>query len=265
MAANASTTSSNELAARAYDAIIIGAGFSGLYQLHKLRDELGLNVRLLEKGRGIGGTWYWNRYPGARCDSESYYYCYSFNKEIKQLWEWTERYPEHSEIRKYLNFVADRLDLKRDIQLDTKVTSAAFDEATNTWTVKTEKGETFAAPFLITAVGCLSTANVPKFKGLETFKGKWYHTGAWPHEGVDFTGKRVGQIGTGSTGIQAAPVIAEQAKHLTVFQRTANYSIPARNAPVSAEFRQHIKEHAGEIRVATQETINGMEFKIEPR
>ena len=265
MAAKASTTSSNELAARAYDAIIIGAGFSGLYQLHKLRDELGLNVRLLEKGRGIGGTWYWNRYPGARCDSDSYYYCYSFNKEIEQQWEWTERYPEHSEIRKYLNFVADRLDLKRDIQLDTKVTSATFDEAANTWTVRTDKGETFVAPFLITAVGCLSTANVPKFKGLENFRGRWYHTGAWPHEGVDFTGKRVGQIGTGSTGIQAAPVIAEQAKHLTVFQRTANYSIPARNAPVTFADIKLTRDNYDDVWRRARASTNGHPFTVSER
>jgi cation diffusion facilitator CzcD-associated flavoprotein CzcO len=248
-----------------YDAIVIGAGFSGLYQLHKLRDELGLKVRVLEKGAGIGGTWYWNRYPGARCDSESYYYCYSFNKEIEQEWEWTERYPEHPEIRKYLNFVADKLGLKRDIQLNTKVTSATFDDGANTWTVATENGETFVAPFLITAVGCLSTANVPKFKGLESFKGEWYHTGAWPPEGVDFTGKRVGQIGTGSTGIQAAPAIAEQAKHLTVFQRTANYSIPARNGPVTQEDIKLTRDNYDDIWRRARAGTNGHPFTVSER
>lgn len=247
---------------RSYDAIIIGAGFSGLYQLHKLRDELGLNVRVLEKGGGIGGTWYWNRYPGARCDSESYYYCYSFSKEIEQEWEWTERYPEHWEIRKYLNFVADKLDLKRDVQLDTKVTRARFDDATSRWIVETEGGETFVAPFLITAVGCLSTANLPKLKGLETFAGQWYHTGAWPHEGVDFTGKRVGQIGTGSTGIQAAPVIAAAAQHLTIFQRTANYSVPARNGPLSAEDQRSVKANYPEIWQKARSGTNGHPFEI---
>jgi cation diffusion facilitator CzcD-associated flavoprotein CzcO len=250
---------------RRYDAIVIGAGFSGIYQLHKLRDELGLKVRLLEKGAGIGGTWYWNRYPGARCDSESYYYCYSFNKEIEQGWEWTERYPEHGEIRKYLNFVADKLDLKRDIQLDTKVTSATFDDNANIWTMATENGETFVAPFLITAVGCLSTANVPKFKGLESFKGEWYHTGAWPQEGVDFTGKRVGQIGTGSTGIQAAPVIAEQAQHLTVFQRTANYSIPARNGPVTQEDIKLTRDNYDDIWRRARAGTNGHPFTVSER
>lgn len=255
----------NTSAPRVYDAVIIGAGFSGLYQLHKLRDDLGLNVRVLEKGAGIGGTWYWNRYPGARCDSESYYYCYSFNKEIEQEWEWSERYPEHPEIRKYLNFVADKLDLKRDIQLETEVTSATFDDASNTWTVQTAGGETFQAPFLITAVGCLSTANVPKFKGLESFKGQWYHTGTWPHEGVDFTGKRVGQIGTGSTGIQAIPVIAEEAAHLTVFQRTANYSIPSRNGPISPMEIEDTRKNYDAIWTQARGSTNGHPFTISER
>ncbi|MGA0598236.1 flavin-containing monooxygenase [Enterovirga sp. CN4-39] len=248
-----------------YDAIIVGAGFSGLYQLHKLRDELGLRVRVLEKGDGIGGTWHWNRYPGARCDSESYYYCYSFNKEIEQEWEWTERYPEHPEIRRYLDFVATRLDLKRDIQLSTEVTGARFDKARNLWVVATRSGERFEARFLVTAVGCLSTANVPKIPGLETFAGQWYHTGAWPHEGVDFTGKRVGQIGTGSTGIQAAPVIAEQAGHLTVFQRTANYSIPARNRPMSPEESREIKASYPEIWEKARSATNGHPFDVATR
>ena len=259
------TPSANPSAPREYDAIIIGAGFSGLYQLHKLRDELGLKVRVLEKGAGIGGTWYWNRYPGARCDSESYYYCYSFNKQIEQEWTWSERYPEHPEIRKYLNFVADRLDLKRDIQLGTKVTSATFDDAGNHWTVETEDGESFRAPFLITAVGCLSTANLPKFKGLDSFKGHWYHTGAWPHEGVEFAGKRVGQIGTGSTGIQVAPVIAEQAKHLTVFQRTANYSVPARNRPVMAEEVELTRSRYDDIWRRARAGANGHPFTVSDR
>lgn len=250
--------------AQAYDAIIVGAGFSGLYQLHKLRDELGLNVRVLEKGGEIGGTWYWNRYPGARCDSESYYYCYSFNKEIEQEWEWSERYPEHSEIRRYLNFVADRLDLKRDIQLSTQVTGARFD-ARNLWEIDTGSGERLEARFLVTAVGCLSTANVPKIPGLDTFKGEWYHTGAWPHDGVDFAGKRVGQIGTGSTGIQAAPVIAAEAAHLTVFQRTANYSIPARNRPMSADEIRQIKASYPEIWQKTRSGTNGHPFDVSTR
>ena len=248
-----------------FDAVIIGAGFSGLYQLHKLRDELGLRVKAIEKGSGIGGTWFWNRYPGARCDSESYYYCYSFNKEIEQEWEWSERYPEHPEIRRYLNFVADRLDLRRDVQLETTVTAASFDDATNLWTVHTTGGDVFHATFLITAVGCLSTANVPRFKGLETFKGQWYHTGSWPHEGVDFTGMRVGQIGTGSTGIQAAPVLAEQSRHLTIFQRTANYSVPARNGPISPTELVETRNTYEEVWRLARTGTNGHPFVMSDR
>ncbi|MFO1318625.1 MAG: NAD(P)/FAD-dependent oxidoreductase [Burkholderiales bacterium] len=248
-----------------FDALIIGAGFSGMYQLHCLRDRLGLSVQVLEAGDGVGGTWYWNRYPGARCDSESHSYCYSFSPELLQAWEWSERYPDHAEIRRYLNFVADRLDLKRDIRFGTRVKSAHYDAGTNRWNVTTEDGEPLSATFLVTAVGCLSTANVPDIPGLATFGGQWYHTGLWPHEGVDFTGKRVGQIGTGSTGIQAAPVIAETAAHLTVFQRTANYSVPAHNAPLTPAFKRYVKEHFDEIKRVMHSTTNGHPFPIEDR
>jgi cation diffusion facilitator CzcD-associated flavoprotein CzcO len=247
------------------DALIVGAGFSGLYQLHCLRDRLGLKVQVVEAGSGIGGTWFWNRYPGARCDSESHSYCYTFSDELYRAWEWSERYPGHEEIRRYLNFVADRLDLRRDIRLDTRVTAAAYDQAANLWRVTTANGETLSAKFLITAVGCLSTANVPKFPGLDGFAGQWFHTGEWPHEGVDFSGKRVGLIGTGSTGIQAAPVIAETAAHLTVFQRTANYSVPAQNAPLSEAFRRDIKQQRSEVRATTHVANNGHSFLIEDR
>ena len=247
------------------DALVIGAGFAGLYQLLCLRDRLGLSVQALEAGGGVGGTWYWNRYPGARCDSESHVYWYTFSPELMREWEWSERYPGQVEILRYLNFVADRFDLKRDIRFNTRVVAASYDEQANRWQVRTEDDETYVVKFLITAVGCLSTANVPDFPGLDDFAGDWYHTGQWPHEGVDFTGKRVGMIGTGSTGIQAAPVIAASAKHLTVFQRTANYSVPARNAPLTAEFRRYIKEHTSDIRTFTHETINGMAFRIEER
>jgi cation diffusion facilitator CzcD-associated flavoprotein CzcO len=222
-------------------------------------------VRVLETADDIGGTWYWNRYPGARCDSESYYYSYSFSPEIEQEWEWTERYPEHPEIRRYFDFVADRLDLRRDVQLSTEVAGARFDEARNLWVIETKAGERFEARFFVAAVGCLSTANVPKIPGLETFAGEWYHTGAWPHQGVDFTGKRVGQIGTGSTGIQAAPVIAEQAAHLTVFQRTANYSIPARNRPMSADEIREIKASYSEIWQKARSATNGHPFDVPTR
>ncbi len=247
------------------DAVIIGAGFSGLYQLHCLRDRLGLSALVLEAGDGVGGTWYWNRYPGARCDSESHSYCYTFSKELLEEWEWTERYPEQPEIMRYLNHVADRFDLKRDIRFGTRVTAARFDEAANRWTVETEAGERLTATYLITAVGCLSSANLPRIPGIESFAGAWYHTGQWPHGGVDFTGKRVGQIGTGSTGIQAVPVIARQAKHLTVFQRTANYSIPAHNAPLTPEFKRWVKENHPEVRRVMHSTPNGHPFVIEDR
>ena len=247
------------------DALVIGAGFAGLYQLLCLRDRLGLSVQAVEQGDGVGGTWYWNRYPGARCDSESHVYWYTFSPELMREWEWSERYPGQAEILRYLNFVADKFDLKKDIRFNTRVVAAHYDEAANRWRVRTERGDSYVVKFLVTAVGCLSTANVPKFPGLEGFAGDWYHTGQWPHDGVDFTGKRVGMIGTGSTGIQAAPVIAAQAKHLTVFQRTANYSVPARNIPLSADFKQYVKEHAGDIRAVTHETLNGMGFRIEDR
>ena len=201
-------------------------------------------MQALEAGGGVGGTWYWNRYPGARCDSESHVYWYTFSPELMREWEWSERYPGQAEILRYLNFVADRFDLKRDIRFNTRVVAAPYDEQANRWQVRTEERRDLCRKFLITAVGCLSTANVPNFPGLDDFAGDWYHTGQWPHEGVDFTGKRVGMIGTGSTGIQAAPVIAASAKHLTVFQRTANYSVPARNVPLTPEFRRYIKENA---------------------
>ena len=247
------------------DAVIVGAGFSGLYQLYSLRDRLGLSVQVLEAADNVGGTWYWNRYPGARCDSESHTYCYTFSEELLRDWEWTERYPEQREILRYLNHVADRFDLRRSIRFRTRVTSARYDAAANLWRVTTEHGEELATKFLITAVGCLSAANVPKIPGIESFAGRWYHTGEWPHEGVDFTGKRVGQIGTGSTGIQSAPVIAETAKHLTVFQRTANYSVPARNTPLAPEFRRYVKEHFDEIRHLMHGNPNGHAFVIEDR
>jgi cation diffusion facilitator CzcD-associated flavoprotein CzcO len=250
---------------RHFDALVIGAGFSGLYQLLCLRDRLGLSVQAFEAGAGVGGTWYWNRYPGARCDSESHSYCYSFSDELIRDWDWSERYPGPPEILRYLNFVADRFDLKRDIRFNTNVTSAHYDNEANLWRVGTQAGEHFTAQFLISAVGCLSTANVPKIPGLDSFGGRWYHTGQWPHDGVDFTGKRVGQIGTGSTGIQSAPVIAETAAHLTVFQRTANYSVPARNAPLNAEFRQWVKQNTDAIRKVMHSTPNGHPFTISDR
>ncbi len=247
------------------DALVIGAGFSGLYQLLCLRDRLGLSVKVLEAAEGVGGTWFWNRYPGARCDSESHSYCYTFSEELVREWEWSERYPGQPEVMRYLNHVADRFDLKRDIRFKTRVTAAHWDEAANAWCVGTETGEQFKARFLISAVGCLSSANIPDIAGLDTFAGRWYHTGQWPHEGVDLRGKRVGLIGTGSTGIQAAPVLAETAAHLTVFQRTPTYSVPARNAPLTEEFKRYVKDNAAQIRKVMLSTPNGHAFTIAER
>ncbi|GAB3694078.1 flavin-containing monooxygenase [Saccharopolyspora tripterygii] len=243
------------------DAIVIGAGFSGLCALHRLRG-LGMSALVLEAGDGVGGTWYWNRYPGARCDSESFYYSFSFDDDLQQEWRWSERYPAQPEVLAYLDHVADRFDLRRDIRLGTAVVSATFDEG---WTVFTEAGERLRARFLISAVGCLSSANVPELPGLDSFAGDWYHTGRWPHEDVDFTGRRVGVVGTGSTGIQAIPVIAEQAAHLTVFQRTPNFSVPARNAPLDEEFQARVRAEYDEIRALQRETSNGHPFQISPR
>ena len=242
--------------AQQLDAVVVGAGFAGLYALHKLRG-LGFSVRVYEAGQGIGGTWYWNRYPGARCDVESMDYSYSFSDELQQEWKWTERYAPQPEILRYINHVADRFDLRRDTQLETRVTAAVFDDATNRWTVETDKGDRVSAQFCIMATGCLSSAQAPKFKGLESLAGKWYHTGHWPHEGVDFTGQRVGVIGTGSSAIQSIPIIAKQAAHLYVFQRTPNYSVPAQNAPLDAEYERRVKASYAEFRQQARESRVG--------
>ncbi len=239
-----------------FDAVVVGAGFAGLYAVYRLR-KMGFTVRVFEAGSGVGGTWFWNRYPGARCDVESYEYSYSFSPELEQEWNWTERYPAQPEILKYINHVADRFDLRRDIQINTRVRSAHFDEAANHWTVKTEKGDIVTAQFVIMATGCLSAPRVPDFKGLKSFKGEWYHTGNWPHHAVDFRGKRVGIIGTGSTGIQSIPVIAAQAKHLHVFQRTPNFSLPARNGPMTEDKARQMKAHYPEVREKARWSGNG--------
>jgi cyclohexanone monooxygenase len=233
-----------------FDAIVIGAGVGGLYAIYRLR-KLGLKVRAFEAAGGVGGTWYWNRYPGCRCDVESMEYSYSFSDELQQEWHWPERYGTQPEILKYINHVADRFDLRRDIEFNTRVKKAAFDSKTSTWTVTTDRGQSATARFCIMATGNLSTPRKPDYPGLDSFKGKWYHTGLWPHEGVDFTGLRVGVIGTGSSGVQSIPIIAKQAKHLYVFQRTANFSLPARNAPLDpAKERAHKAEYPERRRAA---------------
>jgi len=240
-----------------FDAVIVGAGFAGLYQLHRLR-ALGMTAKVIEAGSGVGGTWYWNRYPGARCDVESMQYSYAFSEELQQEWQWPELFSAQPDILKYANHVADKLDLRRDILFDTRVTETRFDETTNTWSIATHLGDHFSAGFMVMATGCLSTARVPDFKGLGTFKGKTYHTGAWPHEGVDFSGLRVGIIGTGSSAIQAIPVIAEQAADLTVFQRTPNFSIPSRNVPMADSYALQWKEKYAQRREEARNTRNGI-------
>ena len=244
---------SHSSAPRLLDVAIVGGGLAGLYAIHRLR-KMGLKIRAYEAGSGIGGTWFWNRYPGARCDVESLEYSYSFDEQLQQDWKWPERYGTQPEILKYINHVADRFDLRRDVQLNTRIKSARFDGKTNEWTLKTEAGEEIRARYVVMAAGNLSTPRVPDFKGIHDFKGKWYHTGLWPHEGVDFSGQRVGVIGTGSSGVQMIPIIAQQAKHLTVFQRTANFSLPARNEPMTPEREGPHKANYAARRAAAMET-----------
>jgi cation diffusion facilitator CzcD-associated flavoprotein CzcO len=242
------------------DAVVIGAGFAGLYMNYRLRDQMGLRVQVFEAGDGVGGTWYWNRYPGARCDSESYIYCYTFDQDLLQEWEWSGKYPEQPEILRYLEHVADRFDLRRNIKFGTRVIGARWDETTNRWTVETDQGDVVTTPYLVTAVGCLSSGQVPNIPGLDSFRGDWYHTGSWPHEGVDFSGKRVGVIGTGSSGIQSIPVIAQQAGHLTVFQRTPQYTVPARHGTVDKAFLDDVKSRYDEIIEKCRWSLGGQPY-----
>ena len=229
------------------DVAIVGAGFAGLYALHKLR-KLGYRVHVFEAGGDIGGTWYWNRYPGARCDIESMQYSYSWDDQLQQDWEWTERFATQPEILRYIHHVADRFDLRRDITLNTRITSAVFDEGEGRWTLTTETGHRIVARFTIMATGVLSAPQVPDLAGLDDFKGAVYHTANWPKDGVDLAGLRVGVFGTGSSAIQAIPEIAKQAAHLHVFQRTPNFSIPARNQPLTPEIIAHWKSNYPDLR-----------------
>ncbi|MFO1084972.1 MAG: NAD(P)/FAD-dependent oxidoreductase [Reyranellaceae bacterium] len=242
-----------------FDAVVVGAGFAGMYMLHRLR-ELGFTVRVYEAGGGVGGTWYWNRYPGARCDVESVQYSFSFSEELDQQWNWSEKYAPQAEILAYADHVADRFDLRRDIRFETRVTSATFDEQAKRWQIETDRGDKVSARFCIMAVGCLSAANRPPFEGIETFEGPIYHTGEWPHEGVDFTGLRVGVIGTGSSAIQSIPIIARQASALTVFQRTATYSVPAWNERLTPEYRDSIKADYPALRAKARARPTGFYF-----
>jgi cyclohexanone monooxygenase len=240
------------MARRSLDVLIVGAGLSGLYLLHMLRQR-GLDVKIVDKAPAIGGTWWWNRYPGLRCDVESMTYSYGWDRELEQEWSWSERYSTCSEILRYIEHVADRHDLMRDIELETEVTAATWDAETARWHVEMSTGAC-AARFVVMATGCLSVPNVVQFDGLDGYTGDWYHTTAWPHEGVDFTGKRVAVVGTGSTAIQVIPVVAEQADRLTVFQRTPNFSIPAWNGPVTPEQEAARRATSGRSRRVTPPT-----------
>ena len=246
------------------DAVIVWAGFGGLYMLHRLRG-LGFSAVVLEAGGGVGGTWYWNRYPGARCDVESIQYSYQFSEELQQDWEWSERYAAQPEILRYAEHVAERFDLYRDIRFDTRVKSARFDEAGRRWAVETDTGDRLAATWCVMATGCLSASNIPAFEGRDSFSGATYHTGHWPHEDVDFSVLRVGVIGTGSSAIQSIPIIAEQAAQLTVFQRTPNYAIPAHNAPWDPEVLRQAKAGYPEMRARAKRTPNGIAFRLNPQ
>ena len=240
-----------------FDAVVIGAGAAGLYMLHRLRG-LGFSVRVFEQGEGVGGTWYWNRYPGARCDVESWDYCFSFSEELEQEWDWSERYPTQAELERYFNYVADRFDLRGDIEFGTRVERARFDEGRNRWIIATSLGATVSARYLVSAAGCLSAVNKPPITGAETFEGERHHTARWPAEGVDVGGKRVGVIGTGSSGVQVIPQVAKRAEHVFVFQRTAQYTVPARNHPLDDDARNEFKGSFGQRQAFKRTTPAGL-------
>jgi cyclohexanone monooxygenase len=249
------------MASNDVDVVIVGAGFAGMYMLHRLRG-MGFTARVLEAGGDVGGTWYWNRYPGARCDVESMQYSYQFSAALQQEWDWSERYAPQPEILRYANHVADRFDLRRDITFNTRVAAARFDEASGRWTVDTDAGQRLTARFCVMATGCLSSPNTPAVPGLDAFAGAVYHTGRWPHEDVDFTGKRVGVIGTGSSAIQSIPIIARQAAQLFVFQRTPNYMVPAHNAPLDPAYRSAVKADYAALRARARHNPGGIDLPI---
>ena len=247
-----------------YDAIVIGAGISGMYQLHRLRG-LGLRARVFEAGGGVGGTWYWNRYPGARFDSESWTYGYSFSDEILREWEWSEHFAAQPETLRYCNFVADKLDLRRDVEFNCRIKAAVYDEAVTQWEIETEDGRRARARFLITAIGPLSTPTMPTIPGIESFRGEAYHTGRWPHEPVSFAGKRVGVIGTGATAVQAITEIAKTVGHLTVFQRTPNWCAPLHNSKIDAATQARIKATYPEIFALCRDSFGCFIHQADPR
>lgn len=244
--------------------IIVGAGFAGLYMLHSAH-QLGLSAKIIEAGDGVGGTWYWNRYPGARCDVPSLEYSFQFDDDLQQEWEWTERYASQPEILSYLNHVTDRFTLREHIQFNTRVLTAVYDENHKHWTIECDSQQSFRAQFCIFATGCLSATNKPQIRNEELFKGSIYHTGQWPHEGVDFSSLNVAVIGTGSSAIQAIPIIAQQASSLTVFQRTAGYTVPAHNRPMSNEEQNKIKANYAQLRQSASQQFSGNELFSNPR
>jgi len=264
LAASRQQTSSNAAPVPDYDAIIIGAGMSGLYQLYRLR-ELGMKVRVFEAGTNIGGTWYWNRYPGARFDSESYSYGYSFSKELLAEWEWSEHFAGQPETLRYLNYVADKFDLRRDIQFKSRVVAAIYQVETRSWSITLEHGSSFTARFLITAIGPLSTPTLPRIEGRDSFEGKSFHTARWPKEPVDFAGQRVAVIGTGATGVQTIQTIAKEVGHLTVFQRTPNWCAPLHNGKIDAETQARIKDGYPQMFARCQETFACFIHTPDPR
>ncbi|MFT5447134.1 MAG: cation diffusion facilitator CzcD-associated flavoprotein CzcO [Gammaproteobacteria bacterium] len=264
VASHTSTHSAGTESAADYDAVIIGAGVAGMYQLYRLR-ELGMKVRVLEAGSDVGGTWYWCRYPGARFDSESWSYGYSFSKELLQEWSWTEHFSPQPDTLRYLNYVADKFDLRRDMQFDSRVSAAHFDDENNLWTITTERGDQVRAPFMITALGPLSAFTLPNIPGRDSYQGEAFHTARWPHEPVDFCGKRVGIIGTGATAIQTIPAIASDVAHLTVFQRTPNWAAPLHNARITDEEQRRIKASFDEIYARCRDTVACFIHHPDPR
>jgi cation diffusion facilitator CzcD-associated flavoprotein CzcO len=261
---NAGVTASPPNSALDYDAIVIGAGLSGMYQLYRLR-QLGLRVRAFEAGTNVGGTWYWNRYPGARFDSESYSYGYSFSKELLEEWEWSEHFAGQPETLRYCNYVADKFDLRRDIQFRSRVTAAVYVEDTRSWRITLEDGSEHTCRFLVTAIGPLSTPTLPRVEGRDTFKRQSFHTARWPKDPVDFAGKRVAVIGTGATGVQTIQTIAAEVGHLTVFQRTPNWCAPLHNGKIDAETQAKIKAGYPEMFARCQETFACFIHTPDPR
>ena len=243
-----------------HDVVVIGAGFAGLYTLHTLRDRMNLDAVALESAPDVGGTWYWNRYPGARCDIESLHYSYSFDEQLQQDWTWSERYAGQPEILRYLEHVADRFDLRRDIRFNTKVTSMSWDDDTARWTVGTDGGDEFTARFVVSGAGNVSVPKTPEFAGLESFAGPVYATHRWPHEEPDLAGKRVGVVGTGASGIQAIPLLAQRAGHLTVFQRTPNFATPLRNRPADPAEIAEVKAHYDDVRTRARNSFMGVPY-----